>query len=605
MKGLTIGENVDMMYKLIKNVKFLKNNLVEQHKLSKIIMPLSIINAILFEGKVIVGVFLPSFMLRIASGIYTIEQSVFFAAFITAAIPLLSLLQNIVNQKINNEQEKLFNIRIGKFDEQLYGLSLETAESNECLEFEEEALMGVYQTQNVVFEIFSVLLGRIITIITTSIIFINVHFMLVVFVVLTLLVIFALDEKAVKVEQLHNKAISKKRHIRGYISEIMFSIDYGAEERLYNIKDFLISKYNNNEKNIRTLENKRSFSKMKYQASLAFMNALQTIGIYGFAIWQFSSDNIQLYDFLIYISAALMMSGAIRQVFNSYTTLSTMALYYEATERYMALPVCGSLDGHDPMPTHITDIIFENVSFTYPNQISPAVDNLSFRFSGNDIVAIVGENGAGKSTIIKLLLRLYKIDSGRILLNGKSIYSYDWNEYCRFFASAFQDYNMYALTLKENLLFGNCCKNTEMFLEQIGMLNKINNLPNKLETPYTHEFSSEGIQFSGGEEQRLIIARALCKESSCILTMDEPTASLDPLAERNLNHLTYEVRKDKLTLFVSHRFSTTRFCTKIIVLDNGKLVESGTHNDLMALDGLYAKMYNMQIAYYHHEDKRI
>ena len=594
-----------MMYKLIKNVKFLKNNLVEQHKLSKIIMPLSIINAILFEGKVIVGVFLPSFMLRIASGIYTIEQSVFFAAFITAAIPLLSLLQNIVNQKINNEQEKLFNIRIGKFDEQLYGLSLETAESNECLEFEEEALMGVYQTQNVVFEIFSVLLGRIITIITTSIIFINVHFMLVVFVVLTLLVIFALDEKAVKVEQLHNKAISKKRHIRGYISEIMFSIDYGAEERLYNIKDFLISKYNNNEKNIRTLENKRSFSKMKYQASLAFMNALQTIGIYGFAIWQFSSDNIQLYDFLIYISAALMMSGAIRQVFNSYTTLSTMALYYEATERYMALPVCGSLDGHDPMPTHITDIIFENVSFTYPNQISPAVDNLSFRFSGNDIVAIVGENGAGKSTIIKLLLRLYKIDSGRILLNGKSIYSYDWNEYCRFFASAFQDYNMYALTLKENLLFGNCCKNTEMFLEQIGMLNKINNLPNKLETPYTHEFSSEGIQFSGGEEQRLIIARALCKESSCILTMDEPTASLDPLAERNLNHLTYEVRKDKLTLFVSHRFSTTRFCTKIIVLDNGKLVESGTHNDLMALDGLYAKMYNMQIAYYHHEDKRI
>lgn len=417
------------MHKIIKNVKFLKKNLVEQHKLSKIIMPLSIINAILFEGTVLVGVFLPSFMLRIASGIYTIEQSVIFAASITAAIPILSLLQNIVNRKINNEQEKLFNIRIGRFDAQLHGLSLETAESNECLEFEEEALMGVYQTQNVVFEIFSVLLGRIITIITTSIIFINVHFMLVVFVVLTLLVIFALDEKAVKVEQLHNKAISKKRHIRGYISEIMFSIDYGAEERLYNIKDFLISKYNNNEKNIRTLENKRSFSKMKYQASLAFMNALQTIGIYGFAIWQFSSDNIQLYDFLIYISAALMMSGAIRQVFNSYTTLSTMALYYEATERYMALPVCGSLDGHDPMPTHITDIIFENVSFTYPNQISPAVDNLSFRFSGNDIVAIVGENGAGKSTIIKLLLRLYKIDSGRILLNGKSIYSYDWIEY--------------------------------------------------------------------------------------------------------------------------------------------------------------------------------
>ena len=94
--------------------------------------------------------------------------------------------------------------------------------------------------------------------------------------------------------------------------------------------------------------------------------------------------------------------------------------------------------------------------------------NLSFRFSGNDIVAIVGENGAGKSTIIKLLLRLYKIDSGRILLNGKSIYSYDWIEYCRFFASAFQDYNMYALTLKENLLFGHVGINTEIFLEQIG-----------------------------------------------------------------------------------------------------------------------------------------
>ena len=161
---------------------------------------------------------------------------------------------------------------------------------------------------------------------------------------------------------IYNREISKKQHARGYMNEIMFSIDLGAEERLYDVKDFSISQFGKIAKDIRVCEKKRSFSKLKYDLISIFLTVIQTIGIYLFAIWQFGAGTLKIYDFLIYTSAALMMSGAIKQIFNTYTVLSTMSSYYDATERYMTQPDCSSLDGNMTMPESITDIVFENVT---------------------------------------------------------------------------------------------------------------------------------------------------------------------------------------------------------------------------------------------------
>ncbi len=233
-----------------------------------------------------------------------------------------------------------------------------------------------------------------------------------------------------------------------------------------------------------------------------------------------------------------------------------------------------------------------------------AIKNLSFSISSGESIAIVGNNGAGKSTIIKLLMRFYNVTQDEILLNGESIYSYDLKEYFSFFAPAFQDYMIYSLTIYENLLFDNNKddKLISEFIKQIGLDKKLSTLPQGLETPYTNKFYDNGVEFSIGEEQRLIVGRALAKKSTFkskgILVLDEPTASLDPLSEYAIYEIVYNLQKNCTTFFVSHRLNTTKLCDKILVMDNGSLVEMGNHHFLMNQNSLYFSMYNMQKEYY-------
>lgn len=591
------------MSSIFRKIRFLLESINRRKTSSPEMISICVIHALIHETRNIVCIFLPAIMLKIATESTDISTSIISAIVFSSIIPLLTFLLNLVRKKLENIDMRSFNRRVSHFDEKLHNLGLSTAESNDGFSFEEEALMGIYETQGIICDVFSVLLGRLITLVVTLVIFVNVHALLAIFVLMMMLFAFVLDKKLSRKNVFYDQEISKKQYKSTYISEIMFDISHAIEIRFCNAREFLISKFRHFEKDVRTIENKKIKTEFNYNILKNIITIIQTIGIYLFAIWQFSIDALEVYDFLTFTSAALMLSSAIKQIFESYTILSSMELYYDATNKYMAQPNYGSEDGTKKMPETLKSIVFDDVTFTYPNQDAPAIKNLSFSINANDTVAIVGDNGAGKSTIVKLLLRLYKIDSGQILLNGVDIYEYDWYDYCRFFASAFQDFNTYSLTVAENLTFGNDCSNINTHLDNIGLLKKILSLSNGLDTPYTQEFFQDGILFSGGEEQKLIIARALCKESAVILTLDEPSASMDPLAEKELNNLTYNIRRNKCTLFVSHRFSTTRFCTKILVMDKGQLAEMGTHNELIEKNGLYSEMYNMQIALYDNEIK--
>jgi ATP-binding cassette subfamily B protein len=244
-------------------------------------------------------------------------------------------------------------------------------------------------------------------------------------------------------------------------------------------------------------------------------------------------------------------------------------------------------------------IEFKNVSFQYPQTDKLILKNINFALAPKESVAIVGENGAGKTTLIKLLVRLYDPTAGQILIDERDIREYDLESLHKIFSAIFQDYICYPLTVRENIGFGNIEKiddisSIQKASKRAGVHEFIERFPDKYETYLGRIFQKSSIDLSIGQWQKLCLARALMKEDAPVLILDEPTANLDVYAEYEIYKSFAEMMVDRLTIVISHRFSTVRAARHILVLHDGKLVEEGTHDGLIKKDTLYKEMYNIQ-----------
>ena len=246
-------------------------------------------------------------------------------------------------------------------------------------------------------------------------------------------------------------------------------------------------------------------------------------------------------------------------------------------------------------------IEFEDVSFSYPLSDTKVLDNLSFKINPGEKIAIVGVNGAGKSTIVSLILGLYKPTSGNIYINGIDSETIDLDDRFKAFATVLQNVEPLAVSLAENVAANTGeidRKRVIESLEAAGLSYKIDQLEKGIDTPMTKNIHDDGTLFSGGENQKLAIARALYKTDAKALIMDEPTASLDALAEEEIYKQIENISSDKTLIFISHRLASTRFCDKILLLDSGMIKEFGSHDELLAQNGLYKEMYESQKKYY-------
>lgn len=247
-------------------------------------------------------------------------------------------------------------------------------------------------------------------------------------------------------------------------------------------------------------------------------------------------------------------------------------------------------------------IEFKNVSFSYNKEL-PVIKNISFKVSSGEKLAIVGENGAGKTTCMKLLSGLYKPDEGEILINGTRTADMPVSQYFSLFSAVFQDAFSLPASINENVSLS-CNTDDDKVtaaLKKAGLYDKISGLENGADTMLDKELNKDGIDLSGGEMQKLFLARALYKDAPIII-LDEPTAALDPIAENDLYIKFNDLTKNKTAFYISHRLSSTRFCDRILYLKDGRITESGTHEELMAFKGEYFKMYEMQ-SYYYREEK--
>jgi len=244
--------------------------------------------------------------------------------------------------------------------------------------------------------------------------------------------------------------------------------------------------------------------------------------------------------------------------------------------------------------------VFEQVSFTYPGQTTPVLRDVSFRLLPGECVALVGHNGAGKTTMVKLLLRLYDPTGGRILLDGVDLREYDLSELRRKMGAIFQDFGRYELTAGENIGLGRLehLGNHERqrdALVKAGGESLLESLPEGLDTLLGRELGER--ELSGGEWQKLALARAYLRASQ-ILVLDEPTAALDVQTEYRIYTRFHELTQGRLTLLISHRFSTVRMAGRILYLADGRIQEEGSHQELIEQDGEYARLYRLQAAHY-------
>lgn len=332
---------------------------------------------------------------------------------------------------------------------------------------------------------------------------------------------------------------------------------------------------------------------------------LSNFAAYAYVIYMVVMGSIGAGDFVLYFNSIYVFAYSVRNVFDNCSGFNWLSNNISYSREYLDMEDKANRSKGEKLPSGECEIEFRNVSYKYSGAEKPTIQNISFTLHKGEKLALVGLNGAGKTTLIKLMSGLYDPTEGEILLNGKPVNSYNREEYFSLFGAVFQDISVLPVTVAENIA-GADSKNIDVekvydCLKKAGLYDKIMSLPEKENTRLVKSVFENAAELSGGQIQKLALARALYKNSS-VLLLDEPTAALDPIAEQEM-YLNYaDFSKGKSSVFISHRLASTRFCDRIIMIENGSIIECGTHAELIERDGKYAELFNIQSSYYNDKE---
>ena len=598
------------LYILIKIMKFQKNNTIKQsweavkyviHRensgkkyiIFKLII--SVVGALLPLAVVI----LPGKIINtINSDVINYSELIIYVILLTIYPLIWYILKYTLNRQIIKASSE-FNIHSNELVyEQQAKIDFEELETPEVQHLRERAASAMGRLLSIV-DIYCGFLSNIIGFISMCSIISMLNPLIIILLIL-LVVLNSLSSKwlqgKARKNRLKSDILNRRKMTYCYAFDDLW---FAKEMRLFQSHRFLIAQMSENEKE--TNKNHLEYVKDEGAANIVpvLTSVIQQIIIYAYLIFLVIQKGLLIGTMTMYLSAVVSLYNSINALFGSYVSLSGMQYDLSDISSYFSMNLRQLTTGNQNPGDCVESIEFINVSFRYPGSERFALKNINIKINGKERLCIVGENGAGKSTFINLLARMYFPTSGEILLNGKNIYEYDYLEYIKLFAPVFQDFCKYEFELKNNICLSNEVDVGKLkeVLSSLSLDSLVEKLPKKEDTFIGKWVDPEGFEPSGGEAQRIAIARALYKGGE-IYILDEPTAALDPNAEYEIYTQFSNMIKHKTAVLVTHRLSAVQLADKVAVFDNGQVAEYGTHAELYAKGGIYTEMFDKQAQFY-------
>lgn len=587
-------------------------------------------------------VLIPAEVVRMLQKKFELGEMLFTIAVWITVILLMNLIRTFCHQKMENMAHILMNTQYWrKLHREMLSCDLQKIENSKERDILTEVMGSLYGMDGMgnyagVSGLYIYAISLVVNIggfllyaaITSSL-----HILLFVVLFLTSAINCFVKNKAIQYQFIHMESFWENNERFWYMKNESINIEKAKDIRMYHLhRWFSRALKNNTEEATREYDNVMQYH-FYANSAVRFTSLFRDGFAYLFLIMQLTSGSMDVSTFIIYLGVVAGFGAWITKIVESYTYLNQInygiSLYrsYVETEANddQSLPII--------VPKSCQEIAFQDVCFGYDaNRL--IFDHFSWNLKAGEKIALVGINGAGKTTLTKLLCGLYPLKSGRITVDGQDISTMDKDQYYRYISILFQDVHVLPFSIAKNI---SCAwtdeemnaiqeeyQGTEVYraflnsdkssvhmnaydeerivscLKQVKLWDKVSQLPNGIHTVLTKILDAGGIQLSGGETQRLMLARALYKNAP-ILILDEPTSALDPIAESELYEEYAELCEDKISIFISHRLSSTRFCDRILFMENGRIVEQGTHDELMVLNGKYANMYQIQSHYYQKE----
>jgi len=401
-----------------------------------------------------------------------------------------------------------------------------------------------------------------------------------------------------------NEKVDDDRKI-DYLYDVMTGYRFAKEVRINNAENYVADKYSGilqrQINKLKALYNKA----IKINFVSTIITIIQTVIMYFYFSYQVYITDITIAEYTVLLSATTLLTSILLGFFDNIARLGrvfkAVDFYYEYKKLMETQSnIITSNNFAEREIDFLNAVIkFENVSFTYPDTDKAILKNINFEIKKGEKIGIVGLNGSGKTTFVKLLTRIYDPAEGCITINGVDIKDIPYNQYIKHIGIVLQDFMLFAYSVKENIVLDTEYNETKFIssINKSGLKDKIDGLPNGTDTFVYKTLNDNGVEFSGGEGQKLALARAVYKDAETLI-FDEPTSALDPIAEYELFSKLNDISENKTAVFISHRLSSTKFCDKIIVLSDGEIIERGSHDELIKQNGFYADLFNAQARYY-------
>lgn len=597
-----MNEKIDM----IKTVTYFYRNVWKYSKLYFILVLISIVTSSLTP---FVNIVLMRNIVNELIGGKNAQRLIYLVCFMLGSTLVLTLLSNMVDYLIS-----IKSIYLDDKFKQLLGrksmeMDYEHIENAKILELSEKATTGmsfysggIRGLNNNIIAIFSnflILLG-VIYIISSINIWLVIGLLLII--IINLLIQYKIKDFDIK---FWNSAVGINRT---YFYFFGIAKDYksGKDVRIHNVSNLILKRLDKFIESFNKISSRHFSLVALFGLGELFLSAIQIIITYIYLSWQVVSGVIGLGDYTMYLSATNTFVQSFKEIVIQILDLRKKSKFMSEYVKLMQIPFVKTRKNLKINQNLQYIFEFRNVSFKYPGSDEYILKNVNIKINPCEKLSIVGLNGAGKTTFIKLLTRLYDPTEGEIILDGINIKEYDYEEYLKLFSVVFQDYSLLALTMRENIILTGEY-DSDKFNQSIikaGLNNLVSKMQHGIDTPLYKMFDTNGYEISGGESQKIAIARAFYKDAPIVI-LDEPTAALDPYAEYEIYSHFDKLIENKTAIYISHRMSSCKFCDVIALFDGGKIIQYGNHNELIKAEGKYLNMYKVQSKYYVKEPSEI